>query len=139
MPIYDYHCSVCNHSREVAKPLALLDRVERCTNCDFAMNRQVSAPMVRGDYPGYDCPVTGKWIEGKRAHEENLKKHSCRVLEGGETREFQRRRKDDEKKLDDAVDATVEQFVEALPAAKKEQLAQELAAGADVQVTRQGV
>lgn len=44
-------------------------------------------PMLASDYAGYDCPVTGKWIEGRRAHEENLKLHGCRVLEPGETRD----------------------------------------------------
>ena len=41
-------------------------------------------PMIGGDYKGYSCPVTGKWVEGKRAHAENLKQTGCRLLEKGE-------------------------------------------------------
>lgn len=50
-----------------------------------------SAPMVAGDYAAYDCPVTGKPIEGRAAHRENLKKTGCRLLEKGESREAPKR------------------------------------------------
>lgn len=43
-----------------------------------------SSAMIGTDYKGYTCPVTNKWIEGKAAHQENLKRHNCRVLEKGE-------------------------------------------------------
>ena len=92
--------------------------------------------MVRGDYAGYNCPVTGKWIEGKRAHEENLKRHGCRVLEPGETDEFKRRRAAEDTALEDSVSGTVEQFVETLPTSKKEQLAAEIQSGVDVAIER---
>lgn len=136
MPIYSYKCPTCARKRDVFKRIADLDRVENCLNCGFAMNRQLAAPMVRGDYPGYDCPITGKWIEGRRAHEENLKKHGCRVYEPGETEAGKRRRAAEEAALDSAVESTVEEFVETLPTAKKERLAAEIESGLDVQLTR---
>lgn len=49
-------------------------------------------PQVAGDYAGYTCPITGKWIEGRAAHEENLKRHGCRVAEKGEDRDNARER-----------------------------------------------
>lgn len=48
-------------------------------------------PILLRDYGAYDCPVTGKMIEGRAAHSENLKRHDCRLLEKGETREQKRR------------------------------------------------
>lgn len=42
------------------------------------------------DIPAYDCPVTGKMIDGRAAHRENLKRQGCRVLEPGETAQAQR-------------------------------------------------
>lgn len=50
------------------------------------------APQISPDYAAYDCPVTGRMIEGRRAHRENLKQHGCRVLEPGETEQHRRER-----------------------------------------------
>ncbi|MEC9266718.1 MAG: hypothetical protein VX464_11715 [Pseudomonadota bacterium] len=53
-----------------------------------------STPGIAGDYETYDCPITGQPIEGRAAHRENLKKHGCRLLEPGETREASRKRQE---------------------------------------------
>lgn len=37
----------------------------------------VSAPNIQSDYEGYQSPVTGDWIEGKAARNEDLKRHNC--------------------------------------------------------------
>jgi hypothetical protein len=51
-----------------------------------SMQRRPSeAPVVHGDYEGYTSPITGEWIEGRRAHREDLKRHGCRVYEGRES------------------------------------------------------
>jgi hypothetical protein len=69
---------------------------------------------VRSDYKAYRCPVTGKVIDGKRAHGENLKRHGCRVLEKGEKEDSLKRRAEAdrafEKTVSDAVDKTVAQL-----------------------------
>ena len=39
--------------------------------------RPLQMPRVFGDYPAYQSPVTGEWIEGKQARKEDLKKHGC--------------------------------------------------------------
>lgn len=137
MPVYSYKCPTCQRARDVVKKLAELDRVEFCGNCGFAMNRQVCAPAIRPDYAGYQCPITDKWIEGRRAHEENLARHGCRVLEPGETSEFQRRRADDDTALDRSVDETVDRFITELPSEKRDRLAGELEGGLDAAVVRQ--
>lgn len=136
MPMYSYKCPTCARRWDIFKPLAELNRVELCGNCNFAMNRQVVAPMVRGDYAGYKCPITGSWVEGRRAHEENLRKHGCRVLESGETEAVKRNRAASEAALDASVEATVEEFFETLPTEKKERLAAEVESGADTVLTR---
>lgn len=136
MPLYVYKCTGCGARREILKALALLDRVEGCNDCDFVMQRQVAAPMVVGDYEGYDCPITGQRIEGRRAHVENLKRHGCRVLEPGETEVVRRNAAAAETAFDKAVEATAEEFVETLPSAKRERLGAELEAGLDIQLIR---
>lgn len=39
--------------------------------------RELQVPRVFGDYPAYQSPVTGDWIEGKAARKEDLRKHGC--------------------------------------------------------------
>lgn len=139
MPVYDYKCSVCGHGREVVLRIAELDSaVVHCKECGFPMNRQVSAPAVVGDYAGYDCPVTGKRIEGRRAHEENLKRLGCRVLEPGETNQAKRSRQAQEAKLDKAIEETADRLITSLPTDKRDRLAGEMENGLDAQYTRAG-
>jgi len=137
MPIYAYLCNVCGGSRDVWKRIADLDRNETCQECATpGMVRRVTAPAVRGDYEGYRCPITDKWIEGRRAHMENLRKHGCRVLEPGEREGLTRQRAQEEAAFDASIDNTVQEFVETLPTRKREQLAAEIDNGLDLQVTR---
>lgn len=136
MPLYAYRCRACARSQDIFKKIADLDREEVCPTCRSAMERQLAAPMVIGDYPGYSCPITGTWVEGRKAHQENLKKHGCRVLEPGETEGSKRRTVAADSALDAAVEATVEEFVETLPTEKKEQLAAEVQSGLDVNIVR---
>ena len=67
------------------------------------------------DYRPYSCPVTGKPIEGRRAHQENLKRTGCRVLERGEKEANMRERADQdrqlERKISDAVEKTAAQIL----------------------------
>jgi hypothetical protein len=43
---------------------------------------------VVSDINGYTCPVTNKWVEGRAAHRENLKRTGCRVFEPGERENY---------------------------------------------------
>lgn len=138
MPMYTYLCNSCHRKQPVFKRIADLDEPEQCAVCEHeTMQRIIEAPAVRGDYAGYECPVTGIWIEGRRAHEENLKKHGCRVLESGETQAAAAFRAKQQEDLEESIASTAEQIVETLPARKREQLAAELEAGLDISFERQ--
>lgn len=39
--------------------------------------RPLQTPKTFGDTPGYHSPVTGEWIEGKRARKYDMEKHGC--------------------------------------------------------------
>lgn len=134
--MYDYRCPTCGKRREVMLRLTELDSVVSCAGCAQPMLRQLSAPFVRGDYAAYDCPITGKRIEGRRAHEENLARHGCRVYESGETEAFLKRQQQEEAKLDAAVEATADELIHKLPPQKKEQLVNEIAAGVNAEIVR---
>lgn len=136
MPLYSYHCPACNARFDKMLPLARYAEPQACT-CGQVAVKVVAAPAVRGDYAPYTCPVTGKLIEGRRAHEENLRRHGCRVLETGERTDYEQRRAAEEASFDAAIEETADRFIMGLSSEKREQLAREVAAGATATVARQ--
>lgn len=136
MPTYSYRCDHCGHRFERLLPLARFNEPQSCAECEEPATKVLAAPYVRGDYEGYLCPVTERWIEGRAAHEENLRRTGCRVYEPGETQARIREKAREEANFDRAVEETVERVYEALPTEKKETLAREVAAGATATVER---
>lgn len=140
MPTYEYKC-LNGHKFELVRPVKQYQRQELCPECDghvMAERFWTRAPMgfVQGNYPAYECPVTGDIIDGRAAHEENLKRTGCRILEPGEREESVRRRAAEDAALETAIENTAEEFVAKLPTEKKEQLGRELESGANVEVQR---
>jgi hypothetical protein len=119
--------------------MARYHEVQVCQECGEAAEKQLNAPAVLGDFPGYACPVTGRWIEGRRAHEQNLRETGCRILEPGERQDAARRRKASDAALENALAETAARTVAAMPPAKQEKLASELASGASVTVERRSL
>lgn len=64
--------------------------------------RRALAPVVWDDLPGYTSPVTGLWVEGRKARREDLRRHNCRPYEGREqeTKEAAKVRAANERGLD---------------------------------------
>ena len=139
MPVYEYYCNHCRGRFDKFHKLADYAKPTTCPQCGGLSEKLLSAPAVVGDYEGYECPVSGKWVEGRRQHEENLKRTGCRVFEPGERESLIRRKAAEEAALDRAVEETVDAAIEAMPTRKREQLVQELQGGADVKVERQTV
>lgn len=137
MPVYQFRCVECEGVQDIYLPIARRNEKQYCKACGGPAVREVTAAFVTGDYEAYQCPITGKEIRGRRAHEDNLKRHDCRVLEPGEKEQNLRNRARQEAELDKKVDATVDEFFTKLPTAKKEKLVNEVAAGASVTVVRQ--
>lgn len=69
------------------------------------------AAQIMSDIKEYHCPVTGKLIDGKREHRENLKRNNCRLLEPGETREH---RKNADRQREASLDTMVSKAVREL-------------------------
>lgn len=137
MPMYLYKCPTCARKREVLLKLAELDTaVVLCPQDNFPMNRQICAPAVVGDYAPYECPVTGKMIEGRKAHQENLARTGCRILEPGETDAHRRSLAQADVDLDNRVEATVDEFIAKLPGDKRDKLAAEMDGGLTTELAR---
>lgn len=136
MPVYAYKCPSCQRTFDRFLKLANYDDPQIC-DCGTVATKQLAAPAVRGDYAGYSCPVTGQWIEGRRAHEENLRRHGCRVLEPGETESARAAHARSEAEFDRQIEQTAEQLVAGLPPQKLEKLASEMQSGVTATVERQ--
>ena len=71
----------------------------------------LNMPYIAGDYKAYECPITGKTIDGRVEHEENLRKHGCRIHEAGE---FEDVKKNGQKRINASVDAAIDKSVDAI-------------------------
>jgi hypothetical protein len=144
MPRYDFECHNpdCRKVEERVLPLSQFDepQVCRCGHLMTKVHLRAPAGFVSQVYnQPYKCPVTGKVISGKKAHEENLAQHGCRVLETGEKEANDKRRAADDAALDAAIEGTVEREIALMPTEKKERLANELASGTDASIERHTV
>lgn len=125
MPLYVYRCDMCGSQFERLVRLADHTPTALC-ECGHNALQKLTAPMVNMDYAGYECPVSGKWIEGRRAHEENLKRTGCRILEPGERDQFIKRKASEEDAIERQIEDDVGRFVEALEPTERESLGKDL-------------
>lgn len=109
MPTYDYRCGV-GHTFDGFSTIAERHNPRLCTCGEPAALVILHAPSVRGDLPGYQSPIDGKWIEGRRARNEDLVRNGCRPYEGrdSEHKEMTKRQNENEDKLDQLIDTAVE-------------------------------
>ena len=87
--------------------------VERETGKPSPLPKKFVPPRIQlaPDYQGYTCPITNRWVEGRRAHQENLKRHGCRVFERGEREAAAKDRADADRKIESTVNEAVERTV----------------------------
>lgn len=134
MPIYTYRCA-CGTQFDRFLPLSQYQTPQKCA-CGYTAEKILTPVAVRGDYPGYECPVSGKWIEGRKAHQENLARTGCRVLETGEREAYLKRQAREDTAFDAKVEETVDRFITTLPEQKRVGLFNEVAAGAVAEIIR---
>lgn len=136
MPLYDYLCPDCGKRFEGFARIADSGIAKPCPECGAPSQKAFSAPAIQIDYAGYSCPITGKWIEGRKAHAKNLAQHGCRVLECGEVEQAQRASAEANDRLAERVAETAAEFAAKLSPAKREQLGRELEGGLDISIER---
>lgn len=137
MPMYSCKCPRCGNKGSYFQTVDNRHLTPTCAGCQVQMEKVLDAPYVAPDIAGYDCPVSGVRIEGRKAHEENLKRTGCRLLEPGESRDAMRQRAADEEATLDRIAETAAQTVAGWSADKQERLANELSHGLDVEIVRQ--
>ena len=80
MPFYTCHCEQCGEYEQIYRHIDQRDNTPM--HCGQPMQRCVEAPAVQVDIGGYQSPIDGRWIEGKSARREDLKRNNCRPWEG---------------------------------------------------------
>lgn len=106
MPMYEYRCE-CGNKFTAFKKLVDYREPQLCT-CGAIAEKVISKPMVSVDYPAYQSPATGKWVEGRKQHEEDLKRSGCRILEPGERQDMEKRKQAKEQAFEASIDNSVE-------------------------------
>ncbi len=134
MPLYEYRCRVCGARDSYFRHVE--ERNDVPSHCNEKVERLISAPMVAPDLPGYESPVTGRWVEGKVQRREDLLRNDCVEYDSGMKTEAEKRRKSEDQKFEKSVGESVERFIDKLPVRKKEKLAEEIQAGAGAQYVR---
>lgn len=139
MPIYEYECPRCGRIQDAYNRVE--DRKQGPQCCGVTTHQVITrAPMgfVAMDIC-YDSPIDGRPITSKAARIEDLKRNGCRPYEAGEKEDWIRRRQHEERAMDKRVEESVERWFETAPTEKRERLANEVAAGADVAYERKTV
>lgn len=97
MPLYTFLCPSCGNKTTAFRKIVDRDIPEECETflhdvgpgaiaiCGDDMRRIVEAPAVQADIGGYTSPIDGRWIEGRVARHEDLKRNNCRPWEGMES------------------------------------------------------
>ena len=84
----------------------------------------IASNIANADTPGYVSPTTGRWIEGRAARREDLKRSGARPWEGfaAERSEAQKRLREAEQKADRKLEAAVRTAFHELPPAQRRAL-----------------
>lgn len=134
MPLYQYKCPM-GHKFEAFRKIDADSSTAECP-CGREGTKQLAAPRVLGDIPGYSCPITGAWVEGRKAHRENLAKHGCRVLETGEREQAIKAAAAREAEFDARLDESLDMALAGMGSDKLATLANEAADGITVEIAR---
>lgn len=120
MPIYEAMCE-CGHGEDYYATVDERHVTPWC--CGKPMHKVIlSASMVAGDLPSYTSPIDGKWVDGRRQRNEDLKRAGCRPWEGldQEKKEAAKQEKYAEAKLDASLTKSVSETFYQLPPSKRE-------------------
>lgn len=122
MPFYCYHCKRCDRVQDAYRHISQRHDSPRC--CDEKTQLCIVPPAVQPDLPGYESPVTGKWIEGRSQRREDLRRSGCRPYEdpADERKEAARQRQYQEQQADKQRYEAVAKVFYSLPESKRRAL-----------------
>lgn len=127
MPVYVFTCDK-GHQFDRFLKLANYNDPQTC-ECGLLAKRKIVPTMLNCDIAPWDAyvsPATGNLITSYQERKADMKASGCVDYEPSMKKVQNQQAKDEDRKLDKAVDETVERAFEAMPSKKKESLEQEL-------------
>jgi predicted nucleic acid-binding Zn ribbon protein len=115
MPVYSYECQGCGCVYDEFRAYEERD-TEKMHCAGHHVRRIFTPPMIVSEekaYAGYESPASGKWVEGRRAHFEDLARTGCRIKEPGESAAYMKKvasgelKREREAQMAKAVDTAV--------------------------------
>lgn len=122
MPIYTTRCAECGRKQTIFRHVDARDT--DLPTCHGTMHRIVEAPAVQADLPGYKSPIDGRWIEGRRARHEDLRRNNCRPWEGmaAEKQEAVKRANEADRQFEKAIEGGIAEVYNGMSAEKQRAL-----------------
>lgn len=128
MPLYTFRCGQCGSTVTEFRKIADRNDGPECRHGPGAirMARVIEAPAVHADLPGYTSPIDGRWIEGRRARMEDLKRNNCRPWEGmeAEKKEAERRANEVDHGFEKKIEAGIAEVYNGMSAEHQRALGQ---------------
>ena len=135
MPVYSYKCE-CGADFDRCLPVSMYKDPQTC-DCGKIATKQVCAPsFFMAQDINYQSPIDGRPITSMQARIDDLKRADCVPWEPGIGQDGERNKRESEARLDREIDTVVDREIAKMPEEKKARLANELAAGADIQLVR---
>lgn len=124
-PVYEYACD-CGQFFDRYLPLARYDEVQKCL-CGRACRKLLPRVTVISSRDiHYESPIDGRPVTSEAARRQDLARSGSIPYDPEMKKDAERRRQDEDKAMDAAIDATVEREIAAMPSAKRERLEAEL-------------
>jgi len=137
MPLYTYECPK-GHQFDRILRLADYKKPQTC-DCGLEAKRKIMPTMVNCDMQPWDryiSPASGKVITSYKDRKRDMAETGCVDYEPSMVKHQTKHMEYEDAKLEKAMDETVEEEIEKMPARKREKLAEELTSGADIEYTR---
>lgn len=127
MPIYEYRCED-GHSFDRFLKLDDYNKAQVC-DCGKPAEKIITPTMLNCDIQPWDAyvsPASGKLITSYKERDADMKATGCVDYDEGVKTDSIKKKKSEERKLDKAVDETVEKAFDAMPSSKRERLENEM-------------
>lgn len=134
MPVYVFRCTN-GHKFDRYLPVEQYNSKQTC-DCGADANRQTVPTMIAPMFQDYESPIDGSPITSKRKRQEDMARSGCVPYEPSLRTESQTKLRNEELKLENQIDRTVEYEIKTMPARKRELLEQDLKSGADIEYGR---
>jgi len=117
MPMYHYACS-CGHQETAFRHI---EQRHQGPECHGRMELRIMPTAIHADLPAYQSPIDGRWIEGRAARQEDLKRNNCRPWEGlkDERAHADAVKQDADRKFEQSIEAGTHAVLNGMSAEKQ--------------------